>query len=220
MLLSIEIDEGRAACAETVEAFCQVAGEFSEYDLLGPSRCHGWTRLDVVTHVLAGWQEMLQGMVSAVDEPPSVDAASYWPAFEADHADQDPVLVLLSQQRRSLAFSRPSAALDQLGDVASALLRGIEWLPDGHLSWQGHVFAAGDFLAVWAVEDAVHQLDLLSAAPVPASALALTRRTIEALVEQDLPADWNDEQAVLIGTGRLAIPDHPAGLSQRLPALG
>lgn len=107
MSLSIGINEGRAVCAETVDAFCQAAAEFSEYDLLGSSRCHGWSRLGVVTHVLAGWQEMLQGMVAAVDEPPTVDAASYWRAFEADYADRDPVLVLISQRRRSLAFSRP-----------------------------------------------------------------------------------------------------------------
>lgn len=220
MSLSIGIDEGRGVCAETVEAFCQAAAEFSEYDLLGPSRCHGWTRLDVVTHVLAGWQEMLQGMVAAVDDPASVDAASYWPAFETDIADQDPVLVLISQQRRSLAFSRPDAARHQLGDVANALLRGIELLPDSNRSWQGHVFAAGDFLAIWAVEDVVHQLDLLAGAPAPPSGLRLARRTIEALVEEELPAAWNDEQAVLIGTGRLAVPGEHAELGHRLPALG
>lgn len=173
----------------------------------------------MVTHVLAGWQEMLQGMVAAVDEPPTVDAASYWRAFQADYADQDPVLVLISQRRRSLAFSRPKAARDQLSDVASALLRGIDLLSDKNRSWQGHVFSAGDYLAVWAVENAVHQLDLLSGVPVADSALALTRRTIEALVEEKLPADWKDEQAVLIGTGRLPVPDQD-GLREQLPALG
>ena len=218
--LTIGIEEGRAACVDTVKAFMQAAAEFSEYDLLGASRCHGWTRLDVVTHVLGGWQEMLQGMVAPVEEAPTVDAASYWRAFDAEYAALDPVLVLMTQKRRGLAYSRPQAARDQLEDVAGALLRGIEVLRDLPVSWQGHVFAAADFLAVWAVEDAVHQLDLRSQVEVPGSGLGLARRTIEDLIEDPLPADWSDEQAVLIGTGRVSIPDEHRQLGERLPALG
>ncbi len=41
----------------------------------------GWSRLDVVTHVVAGWYEMLGGMVSPVESEPLVDAATYWSTF-------------------------------------------------------------------------------------------------------------------------------------------
>jgi hypothetical protein len=82
------------------------------------------------------------------------------------------------------------------------------------------VFAPGDYLAIWAVENAVHHLDLLSDAPAPAEALALTRGTVEALLGEPLPESWSDEDAVLVGTGRMAVPTGHAALSGRLPVLG
>ena len=59
MGLSVSLDVGRAACVESIDAFLGAAASLGEYELLGASRCHGWGRLDVTTHVLAGWQEML-----------------------------------------------------------------------------------------------------------------------------------------------------------------
>jgi hypothetical protein len=83
----------------------------------------------------------------------------------------------------------------------------------------------GDFLATWALELAVHHLDLGAeltlAAPAPA-ALTLARASVEELAGGPLP--WDDETAVLIGTGRV-VPDEEqaaqAGpLAARLPVLG
>lgn len=218
MGLSVSLDVGRMACAESVDAFRRAVGSFSEYELLAASRCHGWSRLDVVVHVLAGWQEMLGGMVSPVDDVPSVDAATYWPAFSAEYAAGDPIPVLMSQRRRTAAYARPASATAQLRDVAAAVGRGVGAIPDRPLLWQGHVFAAGDFLAVWAVEDVVHHLDLLAPEPAPSSALALARETIGALVDGPLPTTWSAEDAVLIGTGRLPVPDG-TDLAGRLPVL-
>jgi hypothetical protein len=84
MELSVSLDNGRAAFVDSIDAFRRAVETFSEHELLGASRCHGWSRLDLVTHVLAGWQEMLGGMVSPVDDEPSVDAASYWSAFATE----------------------------------------------------------------------------------------------------------------------------------------
>ncbi|GAB6985516.1 maleylpyruvate isomerase N-terminal domain-containing protein [Nocardioides pyridinolyticus] len=193
MALTVDLATGRTAFAESVTAFVCAADGFSEWDLLGASRCHGWTRLDVVAHVVAGWQEMLGGFVSPVDGPPTVDAASYWRAFEDEHADTDPVVPLMAQRRRSAAFVRPDSARQQLRDVADAVRRGGAGCAEGHYAWQGHVFTAGDFLAIWAVEDVLHQLDLLADAPVPPSALGLARATVTELdgasLADRLPAD-------------------------------
>ena len=191
-----------------------------EHDLLHESRCHGWTRLDVVVHVISGWQEMLGGLVSRTDAEPSVDAASYWPAFATESAAEDPVAVLMSQRRRTAAYSRPAAATAHLGEVAAAVLRGVGSIEDRPHLWQGHVFAPGDYLAVWAVEDVVHHLDLMSDEPAPPSALRLTRATVEALVCEPLPESWSDLDATLIGTGRVPVPDGSGPVSARLPALG
>lgn len=220
MGLSVSLEVGRAACVESIDAFGRAAESFGEYELLGASRCHGWSRLDVVTHVLAGWQEMLGGLVSPVETEPTVDAATYWTAFSSEQARDDPVLVLMWQRRRSTTYTRPASAMTQLRDVAAALRRGVDSLQDHPALWQGHVFAAGDFLAVWAVEVVAHHLDLLCDVPAPARALRLARATVEALIERPLPATWDDEAATLIGTGRVPVPAGLGDLGALLPALG
>ena len=220
MSFSVALEEARATCVESVEAFVGAVEGFSEYDVLGPSRCHGWARLEVVAHVISGWQEMLGGLVSRVDAEPTVDAASYWPAFAADYGDEDPVLTVMSQRRRAAAFARPASAVAQLQEVGRSLLRGIGNCDGGNLLWDGHVFATGDFLTVWAVENVVHHLDLLSDHPAPSSGLDLARRTTEALAGVQLPATWSDSDATLIGTGRLPVPPGSEVDASRFPALG
>ncbi|HEX2895051.1 MAG TPA: maleylpyruvate isomerase N-terminal domain-containing protein [Marmoricola sp.] len=220
MALSVAADVAGVACTQSIDSFLAAVDTFSEHDLLGSSRCHGWTRLDVVVHVLAGWQEMLGGLVSPVDTPPTVDAASYWPAFREQYADDDPLLALMTQRRRTATYARPAAATAQLHDVGESLRRGVESFAHPRCLWDGHVFTAGDYLAVWAVENVVHQLDLISNAPASASGLSLSRRTIEALVGQPLPDSWSDETATLIGTGRQPAPDGLGAWSSLLPALG
>lgn len=222
MGLTIAVEPGRRACADSVVGFVAAADGFTEWELLGASRCHGWTRLDVVVHVLAGWQEMLGGFVSPVAAEPTVDAASYWSAFADEFGSDDPIPTLMAQRRRTAVYSRPASARIQLHDVADALLRGIDAFADRQCTWQGHVFAPGDFMAIWAVENVIHQLDLLSDQPVPTEALHMARQTVEALVGEPFAAsmpDLSDEAAVLIGSGRLPVPEALAGLATRLPAL-
>lgn len=114
MGLSVSLEVARAACLESVDAFLAAVDALSEYELLDASRCHGWSRLDVVVHVIAGWQEMLGGLVSPTDVEPSVDAATYWTAFADEYATDDPVPVVMSQRRRTAAYARPAAATAHL----------------------------------------------------------------------------------------------------------
>lgn len=220
MSLTLDLTTARPACEESVHGFVAAVDRLSEHELLGPSRCHGWQRLDVVVHVLAGWQEMLGGLGARVEEAPDVDAASYWPSFEEAYGGGDPVAELMSQRRRSLVYARPEDAREHLRDVASALLRGVAVMPDSPVRWQRWVFSAGDFLAVWAVEHAVHHLDLDSDDQPPAAALGLARRTLDSLLGQPLPASLEDTEAVLVGTGRLPVPPVLDDLSGRFPLLG
>lgn len=217
--LTVDLPEARDAFVTSVDAFVAAARGLGEYDLLGRSRCHGWTRLDVVTHVIAGWQEMLCGFATPDDGPPTVDAASYWPAYAEEFGDDDPVDVLMSQRRRGDAWPRPSSAVGQLRELAAAMRSAAHHLPDQPCRWQGHVFSAGDFLAVWAVEDVVHQLDLDVDGEVPRGALSLTRATVEALVGEPLPTSWSDQEAVLVGAGRIPVPASAAPLADRLPVI-
>lgn len=210
---------GRAACVDATEAFVEDVGSLSERELLGASRCHGWTRLDVVVHVIAGWYEMLTGLVSTCEEEPTVDAATYWPAFSEGESD-DVVATLMSQRRRSSTYARPAAAVEELRVVAGAVVRGVQVCPPGRRRWQGHVFELGDFLATWAVEVVVHQLDLRTGASLPASALSLTRGTIESLAGARAPDSWSDVDLVLAGTGRAPAPSDAGAFGDRLPVLG
>ncbi len=220
MDLSVALETSRAACAESIESFLLAIDDLSEHELLAASRCHGWTRLDVAVHMIAGWQEMLGGLVSPVDAEPSVDAATYWTAFATAYADEDPVPALMAQRRRTATFTRPAAATDQLRDVAAALLRGVGSFQDRPCLWQGQVFAPGDYLAVWAVENVVHHLDLSSQVPASGRALRLARATVQARVLEPLPSAWSDVEATLVGAGRVPVPDGLGPLAHRLPTLG
>ena len=91
-----------------------------------------------------------------------------------------------------------------------------------NLDFQGHVITSGDFFATWAVELAVHHLDLTSELimePPTADSLRLARETVQELAGGELPTTLTDVEAVLIGTGRLA-PPVDLDPSLKLPALG
>lgn len=221
MSLTVPLDAGRATFDASVIAFSDAAAALSGWELLASSRCHGWTRLDVIAHVVAGWQEMLGGFVTVVDDEPTVDAASYWTAFADLTSGSDPVEVLMAQRRRTASYARPAVLLEHLRDVADAVLAGSRGMGvQSACRWQGQVFAPGDFLAIWAVENVVHQLDLVVDDRPPGSGLALARATVESLAGEPLPAEWPDEQAVLIGTGRVPVPHDAGVVGSRLPVLG
>ena len=110
--------------------------------------------------------------------------------------------------------------------TADALNRAVARLDAGTVRFQGRVLPTGDFLATWAVELAVHHLDLnreLDLAPPVPAALNMARATVEALAGGALPASWSDEAAVLAGAGRLPLTDiqrrEIGELGDRLPAL-
>jgi hypothetical protein len=192
------------------------AESFSDYDLLGASRCHGWSRLDVVVHVRAGLEEMIGVCAAQVDGPADHDAASYWASFA--ESDDDPVPSMLWMRRTAAAYNRPSGALRHLRDVTATATIALGRMPDHPVLFQGKTMTSGDFLATWVVELAVHHLDLGPEAGHPApGSLAVVRRTVEAVADVDLPAAWPDEDAALIALGRVPLPDDARDLARVLP---
>ncbi|OJY54354.1 MAG: hypothetical protein BGP03_13685 [Pseudonocardia sp. 73-21] len=205
-VLTVDHDTGRAALLGELERFVRVVGAAGDSDLLAASRCHGWTVLDVVVHVRVGLQEMLGGVVATTDRRPDRDAATYWTAFPP--GDADAVDGILWTRRTASAYRRPSGAMEHLRMVADAVRAAVTRMPDGAVSFQGHVLTSGDLLTTWAVELAVHHLDLgrdLDVAPPTAASLRLARATVEALAGAPLPAAWSDLMCVLVGTGRAAL---------------
>lgn len=201
---------------DEMEVFVAAVESYSEYDLLGASRIHGWSRLEAAVHCRSGLEEMVGVCAAQVDDPPDHDAASYWASFAT--ADDDEVPRILWMRRTATAYQRPSGALRHLHDVAATARIAVARMPDHAVLFQGKTMTSGDFLATWVVELAVHQLDLGegSGHPTPGS-LEAVRRTVEAIADVDLPASWDDEDAALIALGRVPLPADAGPLAQALP---
>jgi hypothetical protein len=201
---------------DQLDAFVEAAESFSEYDLLGAARVHGWSRLEAVVHCRAGLEEMVGVCAAQVDDPPDHDAASYWASFAA--AEDDEVPRILWMRRTATAYNRPEGALHHLRDVAATARIALARMPDHPVLFQGKTMTSGDFLTTWVVELAIHQLDLGDEAghPTPGS-LQAVRRTIEAIADVDLPESWSDEDAALIALGRTPLPDDAGALADALP---
>jgi uncharacterized protein (TIGR03083 family) len=225
---AVSLARARAVLLEAMDAFVATASALDDRELMATSRCEGWRVADVVAHVHLGLQEMLLGLVSPTDDPPDTDAASYWLATPPPtDSGTDPIDAIRFVQRLAAAYTRPSGAVAHLRLTTDGLRRAITATDVDAVAFQGHVLSTGDFLATWAVELAVHQLDLgqeLDLPGPPASALALTRATLEALLDATLPTTWSDVDAVLVGTGRVpldAAQRVAAGdLADRMPVLG
>ena len=152
--------------------------------------------------------EILVGFASPTDRPADTDLVAYW---RACCAPGEPDLGHARFTRLvASAYARPSGAVRHLHLTTGAALRlGRAADPGQRLAFQGHVVTMEDFLAIWAVEAAVHHLDLtveLPQAPPPAPAsLEVTRNTLDALAGHEAPADWDAAAYALKGTGRLPL---------------
>ncbi len=214
---------GREAFVSELTLLLQIAGGLGDRDLLAASRCRGWTVADVLTHVHLGLQEMLLGIVSPTDAAPTVDAASYWSQAPADNDEASGTDHVRYVRLLTSAYQRPSGSIRHLTMTGRTLVRAVTSLPPTSLDFQGHVIDTGDFLATWAVELAVHHLDLgleLIVDPPTPAARDLTRRTVETLAGGPFPATLSEQDVILIGTGRKPAPDADALAHLMIPALG
>ena len=205
--LSFPHDEAVERLCRALDGFGAAARSLDDLALLDPSRCRGWSRLEVVTHVRLGVEEMAVGTTGLTSGPPDHDAATYW-ASHPDDRDEDPVPHLMWLRRVAGAYGRPSAAVEHLGRALDAAAGAVRAMPEGVAAFQGKRMTTGDFLATWVVELAVHALDLhTDAEPV---GLDWARRTVESVAAAELPALLDDRAAVLVGLGRVAAPPEPA----------
>ncbi|GAA0947980.1 maleylpyruvate isomerase N-terminal domain-containing protein [Pseudonocardia zijingensis] len=223
--MHVDHDAGRAGFLDGLAALRAVADALDADQLLATSRCRGWTVGDVLVHVHLGLQEMLLGAVSPTDRAPDVDAASYWRFPVGPQPAASPLGHVRFVRSMGAAYRCPTGIVANLHPTADAVAHRVADLPEGAVATQGHVMRSGDFLAAWALELAVHHLDLgaeLTMPPPAPAALTLARGTVEELAGGPLP--WPDETTVLIGTGRLAPDEEQAReagpLAARLPVLG
>jgi hypothetical protein len=197
-------DEAATCFGEQVAEFMTAVDSQDDLQLLGPSRCHGWSLLDVVVHVRMGLQEMAIGTTCRTDKATDHDAASYW-GTHPDDRNVDPVRHILWLRRVASAYGRPAGAVAHLKDVVSSAVNAVSSMSEDVVEFQGKRMDSGDFLATWVVELAVHQLDLGLDGDTP-SGLSWTRMTLGAVANSDLPSILDDRSAVLIGLGRVPCP--------------
>lgn len=225
----LEDEEVRAALRAAYGQVTACVAGFSAEDWLRWSRCAGWTTADLTLHLVFDAQRALAALTT--DEPGSADTdfVSYWRAFTPStdvHAARAHARFVRAS---AAAFSDPAVIGALWWETAAAAVRAADATPaNRRVSTQRHVLAVSDFLATLVVEAAVHYLDLTGHLPAaPASdprPLALARRTLEGLLAVPLPAHWDDEAAVLKGTGRVELSaDDRAQLgaaADRFPLLG
>ncbi|GAA3382241.1 maleylpyruvate isomerase N-terminal domain-containing protein [Cryptosporangium minutisporangium] len=207
-------------------------GEITDQQLLAPSRCHGWAVCDVLAHLHLGLQEAITAFAYRVDTPADTDFAQYWRGGPADPptADRDAEIAQIRFARLlASAYGRPSGLLRHLRPTVDALRRFVAAADDGQLAFQQRVLPVGDFVVTWAVEVAIHHLDVLVELPeLPEPApdgLALVAATLDRLRgTSDRPGGWDETTYALKGAGRLPLSDAEraelGATAERFPILG
>jgi uncharacterized protein (TIGR03083 family) len=223
----IEPDRARAAMVASYQAVTGDAGRLGEDDLARPSSCQGWSRADLLFHLLLDAQRALVTFATPAAGEPDVDFVSYWAPFRpgAEGYDEHARLV-----RRMASSYRSDLVIVALWtETAAAAARAAAALPAGaKLATQGHVLSAADFLATLAVEATIHHLDLAAGdgnlAGPSGPGLAVTRETLDGALGQQVPAGWDDVTFVLKATGRAELTDGDrarlGALADRFPLLG
>lgn len=223
----IDCDRARLAMMASYRAVTDDLGQLGEDELALPSGCRGWSRADLLFHLLLDAQRALVTFATPADGPADADFISYWTPFQpgahgyAAHARF--VRRVASSYRSDLVI----AAL--WAETAAAAIRVAATLPAGiKVVTQGHVLSASDFLATLAVEATIHHLDLAAgdeALDGPSRAgLDIVRETLDGILGQPVPLAWADVDYALKATGRteLTADEHTSlgVLADRFPLLG
>ncbi|GAA1037832.1 hypothetical protein GCM10009557_52290 [Virgisporangium ochraceum] len=159
--MNVDHEQARGSFLDGLDTFTTCVQTLSDLDLMAASRCTGWTAGDVVVHVHLGLQEMLLGLVTLTDENPDTDAASYWQApLPTTDDDADELDGMWFVRLLGASYRRPSNAVRHMLPAVAGIRAAAARLAPGAVRFQGHVLSTGDFLATWAVELAVHHLDL------------------------------------------------------------
>ena len=204
------IDTGRARSAmdASYRAVTGAVGRLDEDGLARPSRCLGWSRADLLFHLLLDAQRALVAFATPADGSPDVDFVSYWAPFRPGGEGYDEHARFV--RRVASAYRSGRAIAARWSETAGAAIHAAGALPaEATISTQGHVLTAGDFLATLAVEATIHHLDLAagdeSVASPSAPGLAAVRETLDGVLGEPVPADWDDVTYALKATGRVPL---------------
>jgi len=223
----MDCDRARLAMAASYRAVTDDLGKLDEDALARPSGCRGWSRADLLFHLLLDAQRALVTFATPADGAADVDFISYWVPFRpgaegyASHARF--VRRVASSYRSDLVI------VAQWAETAAAATRVAALLPDDvRVATQGHVLSAGDFLATLAVEATIHHLDLAagdkSLAGPSREGLAVTRETLDGILGEPVPVGWTELEYALKASGRAELTAKDQAslgvLTARFPLLG
>ena len=150
----------RAAMTASCRPATSDAERPDEEELARPSRCLGWTRADLLYHLLLDAQRALVAFAAPATALPDADVVSYWAPFRPG---DDTYAAHARFVRRSAAACQPDLAIvAQRKHTATAAAHAATALDgDARVAVQGHVMA-GDFLATLTVEATIHHLGLVA----------------------------------------------------------
>ncbi|MBT0993366.1 maleylpyruvate isomerase N-terminal domain-containing protein [Cellulomonas sp. DKR-3] len=122
--LTVPLDEARELFVAQAAEFLAACEALSDLELLDPSRCRGWSRLDLLVHVRAGLDEMAADLATPSTAPPDHDAAGYW-GSHPDDRDEDVVPHVMWLRRTASAYGRPRAAVRHLADSTGRAVAAV-----------------------------------------------------------------------------------------------
>lgn len=195
--------------SEQVSLLRDLVGGLSDADLIAPSGCRGWRVADLVVHLRLGAESILVGLSSWSGDRPDRDFISYWrdwPARgEATFTD------VRFTWASTAAYSSGEGVRRHFDDVANAVEAAVVGPLEGRRRFQGHVLEVTDFLTIWAVEFALHYIDLtahLADRPGPSRrGLEIAATTFDGLLGSERPLAWDLPTYVLKASGREALTD-------------
>ncbi|MFI5844140.1 maleylpyruvate isomerase N-terminal domain-containing protein [Catenuloplanes sp. NPDC051500] len=184
----------------------------SPMELLAPTRCHGWTVADLVHHLTEDARRALVALATPAEAPATSTFVTYWssrpePAPDWEGAERAAAASAWAGRRAASVAREPGLLVELwLSTSVAAVHAALAASPSALAGTQGQVLTVPDLLTTLATEAVIHHLDLLLGlppAPEPAVSTLDGLLTLHGLAAR--PADWDIEDYLLKGTGRLAL---------------
>jgi hypothetical protein len=192
---------------EVYEATTSVVAGLDEAGFGRRTRTERWSLAELLFHQMGDAQRALIVFTTAPEEPPDTTEISYWSQWQPGQAGADDHARYAA--RSAAAYGRAASLAAQWTATSRAAVRAARnHGPGAPVATQGHVLEAADFVHTLVVEAVVHHLDLTLEVASPGlsdEAYAVVTEVLVGLLGADLPPEWPLEEAVLRGTGRMAL---------------
>lgn len=202
-----------------------MAGRVDEDQGWQATHLPGWTVRDLLLHLASDCQRALVALATPSTQPVDTDAVSYWSAWTpGTNSARDG---LRGTRIMASAWSSVRGPADLYVETGRAVLHAAA-VADGDavVRTQHRTLTVDSLLRTLVVEAAVHHLDLGPVLPEPPDPAVLreVRRTLDGLLGDPAPADWDDLRYARTGTGREPLDDAERSalgdLAERFPLFG